>query len=408
MKSFHKIKCTVLLFAAFLCLLLSAVSVFAENGVTLRYVYTVSNVEFKLYKVGDIESDGSFKRGGRLTEYPVDITDTSAAQTFATYAQRDNVTPTAGAVTGEDKVAVFSVPDSGVYLIVGESAVRDNVRYDALPVLVAVNGEDVTINGKFETESLTGGGSSGGLSSSTEEQTPNETTSSGGGGSRGGGSGSSVNRKEVSVLKVWNGSSGESEITAQLLRNGRVYDEVVLNDGNNWRHTWSGLSRSYSWSVVEKSVPDGYSVGIQRDGSVYVITNTADGTNEQTGVPENSDTRDEPLNELIPGYSDNTDNSDNTSVPEVTEGSTNSTDTLNQSAPENELDKSSKISENDSVDSDTLNRDEKSQNENTVTSKTSTGEKLPQTGQLWLPVIVLACVGVLFLIIGIGRRRVDR
>jgi hypothetical protein len=408
MKLISKFKYVGWLLMAVVCLLLSAVAVNAEDKASIKYVYAVSGVEFKLYKVGDVDEGGNIKKGGRLNAYPVDLTDKAAAQTLASYIERDEVEPTADAVTNADKTAVFDGLDSGVYLIVGESSIKDNVKYEALPVLALVNDDDVTINGKFETQSLSSGGSNG-PSSSTDEKTPSDSSSTSDSGSKktnsssgGGGSSSSVNPQEVSVLKVWKGDKGASEVTAQLLRNGKVYDEVVLNDDNNWRYTWSKLSRGYTWSVVEKSVPDGYSVSIQKDGSVYVITNTAS-SEEQTDVPNNPNEREEPLNPAEPGYSENYSNPDNPVVPGVSE---NTTGVTNESISQNELDKSTDVSENDS--NDTIDRSDKTQKDSATSSQTTKTEKLPQTGQLWLPAILLACVGVLFLIIGIGRRRLDK
>jgi hypothetical protein len=406
MKSISKFKYVGWLLMAVVCLLLSAVAVNAEDKASIKYVYAVSGVEFKLYKVGDVDESGNIKKGGRLNSYPIDLTDTAAAQTLASYIERDEVAPTADAVTDTDKTAVFDGLDSGVYLIVGESSVKDNVKYDALPVLALVKNNDVTINGKFETESLSSGGSNG-PSSSTSEKTPSDSSSTSDTGSKktnssSGGGSSSVNPQEVSVLKVWKGDKGANEVTAQLLRNGKVYDEVVLNDDNSWRHTWGKLSRSYTWSVVEKSVPDGYSVSIQKDGSVYVITNTAN-SEEQTDVPNNPEDREEPLNPAEPGYSEGYDNPDNPSVPGVPE---NTSSVTNESISQNGLDKSTDVSENDS--NDTIDRGDKTQKDSATSSQSTKTEKLPQTGQLWVPAIVLACVGVLFLIIGIGRRRLDR
>ena len=77
--------------------------------------------------------------------------------------------------------------------------------------------------------------------------------------------------------KVWDDAGKENvrpaEVSVQLLRDGRVYDTVALNAGNNWRYTWSDLDDSYSWTVVEQECED-YTVRIERNGITFVITNT--------------------------------------------------------------------------------------------------------------------------------------
>ena len=81
------------------------------------------------------------------------------------------------------------------------------------------------------------------------------------------------------------------------------------------------------WRVVERDVPDGYTVTVEREGRVFVITNTKpDDTPEPSESPEPSTSPDEP-------------------------------------------------------------------------------EKLPQTGQLWWPVPLLFCAGLIFVAAGLIIRR---
>jgi len=89
----------------------------------------------------------------------------------------------------------------------------------------------------------------------------------------------------VTVLKVWNDSSDAdarpASVTAQLLKNGADAGTAVLSAQNNWRYTWTGLSDSYTWTVLEKDVPKDYTVTYSTDGAVRVITNT-----HTTDIPE--------------------------------------------------------------------------------------------------------------------------
>lgn len=95
------------------------------------------------------------------------------------------------------------------------------------------------------------------------------------------------------VLKVWNDQGHEVSrpdiITVHLLQNGRTYDTVRLHKGNNWRYTWYDLSRGYDWTVVEEVIP-GYTVNVLQEGITFVITNTyvpespePDGGSDQPG-----------------------------------------------------------------------------------------------------------------------------
>ena len=80
------------------------------------------------------------------------------------------------------------------------------------------------------------------------------------------------------VIKIWADGDGEARpasITVQLMRNGQPYgDPVELNAENNWRHTWNNLPSGGEYWVVETTVPDGYTVSVDRSGNTFTVTNT--------------------------------------------------------------------------------------------------------------------------------------
>ena len=80
------------------------------------------------------------------------------------------------------------------------------------------------------------------------------------------------------VTKIWNDRGNEEKRPASvevvLLKDGAVHETVTLNAANNWKHRWTGLSNSYSWSVDEKNVQAGYKKTVTNEGIAYVITNT--------------------------------------------------------------------------------------------------------------------------------------
>ena len=43
---------------------------------------------------------------------------------------------------------------------------------------------------------------------------------------------------------------------------------------NNWEYTWENLDGGSRWQVTEAEVPDGYTVAIAQEGTVFIITNT--------------------------------------------------------------------------------------------------------------------------------------
>lgn len=159
-----------------------------------------------------------------------------------------------------------------------------------------------------------------------------------------------VSRK---VLKVWDDAGHAQErpqsVTVQLLRDGEVYDTVTLTAADNWRHTWTELDNKYQWSVVEEEM-EGYTVTVTREGVTFKVTNTYDAE-----LPDNP--------------------------PPTGPGETPKPDPDPDPDPEDELLPDEGVP--------------------------GGGASLPQTGQLWWPVPVLFCAGLLMVIVGLVRRRED-
>ena len=55
---------------------------------------------------------------------------------------------------------------------------------------------------------------------------------------------------EIPVIKKWVGAS-VSEITVNLLANGKLKESVKLNKGNNWKHTFKDLPKYDETTGVE-------------------------------------------------------------------------------------------------------------------------------------------------------------
>lgn len=219
---------------------------------------------FDLYRVAEISADGKFTLSGDFKGYSVSLDNSSAgqwralAETLAGYVERDGLRPLDSGKTDRDGVLAFPTAgktlQSGLYLALGEPYVDGRKTYTAEPFLVSLPGVgetggqwqyDVTVVPKYTEK---------------EDDGPDDDT---------------IRRK---VIKVWE-DAGDTEnrpdqVTVELLRNGRVYDTVTLNEENHWRYTWDGLDADDRWTVVEQDVPDGYTVTVSREGATFVVTNT--------------------------------------------------------------------------------------------------------------------------------------
>lgn len=296
-------------------------------------------VEFKVYQVGQWDGKGGFDWLDSLEEKQINWDDLeNLAATLAPYA--GELTPAQTGKTGQDGTVTFSNLAAGAYLVTGEPYRVGRTTYTPSPVLI----------------SLPSGGKNQ-LSANVKYEEDYDSPSS--------------SKTTVKVQKVWSGQ-GESrpqEVTVQLLKNGAVYDTVTLNDGNSWRHTWTGLSKSATWQVAEPSVPEGYTVSVSKDGQTFTVINTYTPPEEPDNPsnpdqPDNPDTPDNPDN---PDQPDNPDNPDNPTTPTTPTNPTN------------------------------------------PGSSGGSGSKptLPQTGQLWWPVPLLACGGMVCFLAGWVKNRRD-
>lgn len=96
----------------------------------------------------------------------------------------------------------------------------------------------------------------------------------------------------VSVEKKWDDANNQdglrAPVTIELLADGKMVDEVTLNEGNNWKHTFTGLDvnaagfvgKAVEYTVKEVTKVDGYEAGEPvktgdaENGYAFTITNT--------------------------------------------------------------------------------------------------------------------------------------
>lgn len=395
------------LICAVLGALALSVTAFADNDGSISLDCDVEGITYMLYGVDDYYEVGDETYDNVYYAYKIDPNGSSADFTASAYILRDDVQALYTAVTDSEGEAVFSDLDDGEYLLVAEVYSDGAFVYVAVPAVVTVySGEVTNVSGKIAVTSLT----------------------------------ESEDVESISALKVWSGDYDdetlEKGITVQLLRDGKIYDERELNSDNNWRCTWSNLVSSYNWLVVEKEVPDGYMLNIEQDGTVFIITNSTLKGDPEGGSEGGTEATTEGEGEVT------TDKSSGGEGETTTEAAAETTTTskTNRSGggtpkslnPETETETAasaekgegstseSPTSPTDSPDDGEQDTTAESSSEEPPAETTSAGndepqgneppessESLPQTGQLWFPVPILSCVGALFLIIGIGRRRMS-
>ncbi len=337
-------------FAALLCLALLTLSVLpisALNAMSITIACNDNNTplvgaELEIFLVAKRDKYGSFSLTDDFSKYNVDLTSRSLAYTLEGAVKRDGLFPLDSLKTDNSGYAVFPSEnvtlEPGMYLVLAKKHIQNDHTYSISPFTVALDGESinmVSVKAKYEAE--------------YNPILPLFTA-----------------RK---VLKVWNDADNESnrprEITVTLLKDGEVYDTVVLSDDNNWRHTWDKLDALSVWTVAENELED-YTVSISREGITFVITNTY--SKNPPDSPEDSSS------------------SETTEPPETDDTTTPDTDKITEPS------ETTKPTPDESVDTD---------NKKPTPETTEPEVILPQTGQLRSPIPILIAVGLAFVTAGV-------
>ena len=310
----------------------------------------VPDVKFNAWRIGDYDSStgeitisAGFKKYG-LYFNPLDMDSVSRfTGSLYDYIRRDDVRLDYTAVSDSQGVALFENLELGAYLIASEVFERDGVEYKSSPMLVYIpnlNDFDELVYSAEVEAKFTG------------SRIPDKP--------------GKISRR---VLKTWDDQDDldglrPDEIEVDLLRNGKRYDTVVLNRTNQWRYVWDDLDERYDWSVVERTVPDGYESYVDYKGITFVIDNVHEPERPEKPTPPPPSVPPEenpPVTTTTPN------------PPRTTPGGPPSTPDIPENPP----------------------------------PPPPTTPKIPQTGQLWWPVPVLTIAGLAVLLVGVFVRRRD-
>lgn len=230
------------------------------SSLTIQYGYSsekISNLEVNVYKLADVDAEGTFALKDVFKGYDIDVNNVSSqtewnkiASTFASYAVADNIKADHTAITDSYGIISVSGLKPGMYLT-REVSVKSGdrvVRFESFITVIPyrdANGSynyNVTVYPKAD--------------SYTPE--PDEV--------------------KYNVIKIWKDSGNEkyrpSEIKIEILKNSQHVSYEILNKENNWSYSWYAADDGSTWDVVEYSKPDSYQAKIIKKGNTITITNT--------------------------------------------------------------------------------------------------------------------------------------
>lgn len=223
-------------FLSLLCCFLPMTLFANSDFMNLDVNCPISNMNVSLYRV----ADENYNLVDSFSRYSIDLKQDvqGAANALENRILMDGIEADACVTSDSSGKASFTGLESGIYLVVGKEVFQDGVFYMPQVSLVSLSGY-LSVDLKYEM---------------------------------------SDKPSRIHVLKVWkkdNKKSRPKSIEVCLLRSdGIVVDRVVLNSDNQWSYTWDHLSTSYTYSVMETSVPSSYKESCTREKDTIVLTNT--------------------------------------------------------------------------------------------------------------------------------------
>ena len=311
---------------------------------SISIVCPIEGMELSLYRVAKYEESGSFSLTERFRKYPVSLEQKDqegwqgTADALADYIRRDGITADAVLASGSDRTVCFTDLNRGLYLVLGQTTeLQEDGKTQIYEPQTALIALPEDLQGTSEETKPYQVTAVLKFEKNEKPGKPEEP-----------GNPEEEEETKIHVLKVWKQDQEKERpdsIVVELLQtdvegNTTVVDRQTLTKENQWSYTWKNLSTVMRWSVSEAEVPKGYTVAVTREGDTVVLTNTA----KKSGNPDG---------EVNPPSKKPTGKTTDKMVNKTTDKTTD-----------------------------------------------KTSDKLPQTGQLWWPVIVLLFAGAICLLAG--------
>lgn len=232
-----------------------SITIQLAEGLTDEAIFTVP---FRLYQVAKVYQNQNGVDFRLVSPYDSanvkveDLQDATSAVHLAYFAQSRNL-PYQEVSTNQEGTAVFHSLDLGLYLAV--PMIRETDEFSVAPFMVYLPTYD-SVNQTYNYN----------VTAYPKTYRVNDTQE---------------DTTYLRVSKKWD-TIGEhpDSVTAVLLRDLQEYETVELNEGNNWQYQWENLSKNHVWNVVEKQVPNGYTVRYTTTSNTVTIINQSDDPNE--------------------------------------------------------------------------------------------------------------------------------
>lgn len=345
--------------AIFLCLSCISTVASAKTKGTLTLICEckdkpVQGLKWNLYRIGSFDGE-KITLEGEFANLPVDMTDISAsgladvASTLREFAFVYKYKTADSGNSKKDGTVELKFDEAGVYLIAAKQLTKDGVTYIPTPAIFVLDPEnepEKTIYPKIKKVAVLTG-----------------------------------EIERFQLIKVWENAENlptkPTEIVVDIYRDHDLYDTVTLSETNNWSYSWEE-DVGYEWSILERKLPEGCSVIYRKDGRQYIVVNT-----------------------YVPDFS--FDWEVNFPPPTIETTTTSTATTTSSTTTTAKVTKDIVAEDSETMTTTTSTTETTTTTTTTIkktTKKTTTTSKLPQTGQLWWPVPVMAGAGLVLIAAG--------
>ena len=362
-----------------------------EAKLTVQYPY--EDVTFRIYQVASFSESTGYTLVTPFSEYEDTINgldrlnDLNAeewrvlAYTLGQLAGTENIAPVKTVKTDSNGVFVWGDIPAGLYLILGEKTEKDGMVYTPAPILVSVPNYDVNGDWNYDVK----------VNHNKIEEDEKEEW------------------KDITVIKIWLDDGNEDKrpesIKVGLYKDGKLYEVIELSIENNWRYKWENLPADAEWSIKEIEVPEGYTTYYMLNCNVIGIINSYPPEEPPTDEPTTEEpTTEEPTTEE-PTTEEPTTEEPTTEEPTTEEPTTEEPTTEEPTTEEpttEEPTTEEPTTEEPTTEGPTTEEPTTEEPTTEEPPKNEPPEKpnIPQTGQLWWPVPLLAMIGIILFTFG--------
>ena len=242
-------------------------------SLSLSYQYDgtpFGNVPVSLYKIADVSSDFQytltplFASSGLILNGIQTSSEWNVIRyTLEAHILAQSIAPTVVSKTDIDGNVHFETLKTGLYLAIVGQVVQEDLRCYFDSALVSLPGLDVYGQWQYQVSAAAKG-----------EALPPEDTDQ---------------ELQFKVLKLWKGDENRTDrpvsIEVEIFCNGSSYQTVVLSEENNWSFAWTAKDDGSTWMVVERNIPDGYTMQLEERGTSFILTNVRKSDTPDTPKP---------------------------------------------------------------------------------------------------------------------------